>query len=73
MSTLLQTIIPVDSLVVNAPLTFGELVKEGNINQILDNALTWSIEFIIYIFVAILIFIIGRFIISKIVGFFKSK
>ncbi|MBP6175115.1 MAG: mechanosensitive ion channel [Fermentimonas sp.] len=71
MSTLLQTIIPVDSLVVNAPLTFGELVKEGNINQILDNALTWSIEFIIYIFVAILIFIIGRFIISKIVGFFN--
>lgn len=71
MSTLLQTIIPVDSLVVSAPLTFGELVKEGNINQILDNALTWSIEFIIYIFVAILIFIIGRFIISKIVGFFN--
>jgi small conductance mechanosensitive channel len=71
MSTLLQTIIPVDSLVVNAPLTFGELVKEGNINQILDNALTWSIELIIYIFVAILIFIIGRFIISKIVGFFN--
>lgn len=70
MSTLLQTI-PVDSLVVNAPLTFGELVKEGNINQILDNALTWSIELIIYIFVAILIFIIGRFIISKIVGFFN--
>lgn len=71
MSTLVQTIIPVDSLVVNAPLTFGELVKEGNINQILDNALTWSIELIIYIFVAILIFIIGRFIISKIVGFFN--
>lgn len=71
MSTLLQTIIPVDSLVVSAPLTFGELVKEGNINQILDNALTWSIELIIYIFVAILIFIIGRFIISKIVGFFN--
>lgn len=47
------------------------MVKEGNINQILDNALTWSIELIIYIFVAILIFIIGRFIISKIVGFFN--
>lgn len=71
MSTLLQIIIPVDSLVVSVPLTFGELVKEGNINQILDNALTWSIELIIYIFVAILIFIIGRFIISKIVGFFN--
>lgn len=66
MSTLLQTIIPVDSLVVNAQSTFGELVKEGNVNQILDNALTWSIDLIVKILVALLIIFIGRFLISKI-------
>lgn len=66
MSTLLQTIIPVDSLVVNSQSTFGELVKEGNVNQILDNALTWSIDLIVKILVALLIIFIGRFLISKI-------
>ena len=66
MSTLLQTIIPVDSLVVNAQSTFGELVKEGNVNQILDNALTWSIDLTVKILIALLIFFIGRFLISKI-------
>jgi len=42
------------------------LVKEGNVNQILDNALTWSIDLIVKILVALLIIFIGRFLISKI-------
>ena len=61
MYTILQTNIPADSLVVNAQSTFAELAKEGNINQILDNALTWSIDLIVNILIALLIFFIGRF------------
>ncbi|MDD4778426.1 MAG: mechanosensitive ion channel family protein [Fermentimonas sp.] len=71
MSTILQTNIPVDSLAVNSQSTFGELVKEGNINQILDNALTWGIDLTVKILITLLIFFIGRFLISKIDRFFE--
>lgn len=71
MYTILQTNIPADSLVVNAQSTFAELAKEGNINQILDNALTWSIDLIVNILIALLIFFIGRFLISKVDKLFE--
>lgn len=70
MSTLLQIIIPVDSIIIQTQSTFGELVKEGAVDQILDNALTWSIDLIVKIVVSLIIFFIGRFLISKINGIF---
>ncbi len=69
MSLLLQTIIPVDSITIQAQSTFGELIKEGDISQILDNALTWSIDLIVNIIIALILFFIGRFLITKLDGF----
>ena len=72
MFTLLQTVVPVDSLIIQAQSTFGELIKEGNYKQVMDNVLTWSINLIGNILIAILLFIIGRFIISKINNLFSK-
>lgn len=73
MPQLLQQITTSDSLVFNniGNQPFSELVKEGKFEQILDNALTWGIDLVIKIFIAALIFFIGRFIIIKIDGFVK--
>ncbi len=67
MAPLLQTIIPVDSLAVQPSIqpTFGELIKEGNFEQVLDNVLTWSIDLVANILIALVIFVFGRFLIIQ--------
>ena len=67
MAPLLQTIIPVDSLAVqpSTQTTFGELIKEGNFEQVLDNVLTWSIDLVANILIALVIFVVGRFLIIQ--------
>ena len=44
----------------------AELIKSGNVEDAIDKATTWSIDFAWKLGLAILLFIIGRFIISKI-------
>lgn len=69
---LLQTIIPTDSIGQPIPTpSFGQLLKDGNFEQLLDNATTWGIDFLINILVAVVIFIIGRFLIIKFDGLVK--
>ena len=70
MSSFLQPIIPSDSITLHTPTqsTFGELIKSGKYDQVLDNALTWSIDFAANIVLALVLFFVGRFIILKISG-----
>ena len=70
MSSFLQPIIPSDSITLHTPTqpTFGELIKAGEFEQVLDNALTWGIDLAANIVLALLIFFVGRFIILKING-----
>ena len=70
MSSLIQLIIPSDSIFSpnTAQTSFGELIKSGNYDQVLDNALTWSIDFAANIVLALVLFFVGRFIILKISG-----
>lgn len=71
MSSLLQPIIPTDSITLHtAPQsTFGELIKTGQFEQVLDNALTWGIDLAANIVLALVLFFVGRYIILKINGF----
>lgn len=68
MSSIIDSIIPSDSLSTNitTPISFGELVKSGNFEQLLDNALTWSIDLAANIVIALVIFFVGRFLITRI-------
>ena len=70
MPSLLQPIISSDSLATQTtPQTsFGELIKAGEFEQVLDNAITWSIDLAANIVLALVLFFIGRFIILKING-----
>ena len=70
MSSFLQPIIPSDSITLHTPTqpTFGELIKAGEFEQVMDNALTWGIDLAANIVLALLIFFVGRFIILKING-----
>jgi small conductance mechanosensitive channel len=71
MSSLLQPIIPTDSITLHTPAqpTFGELIKTGQFEQVLDNALTWGIDLAANIVLALVLFFVGRFVILKINGF----
>lgn len=71
MSSLLQPIIPTDSIALHTPAqpTFGELIKTGQFEQVLDNALTWGIDLAANIVLALVLFFVGRFVILKINGF----
>ncbi len=71
MSSLLQPIIPTDSITLHTTpqQSFGELIKTGQFEQVLDNALTWGIDLAANIVLALVIFFAGRFIILKINGF----
>jgi small conductance mechanosensitive channel len=68
---LLQTIIPTDSVAVTpeSNLSFGQLLKDGQYQQIVDNMLTWGIDLLMNILIAVVLFVIGRFLILKIDGF----
>ncbi|MGI6073168.1 MAG: mechanosensitive ion channel family protein [Fermentimonas sp.] len=69
MFTLLQTILPVDSLILQAENrhnTFGQLIKEGRYDEVADNLITWSIDLIGKLLIAIAIFFVGRFLIRQI-------
>ncbi|SEA31927.1 small conductance mechanosensitive channel [Porphyromonadaceae bacterium KH3R12] len=72
MMTLLQISLPTDSIFVprspNDP-SFGQLIKEGRYDHVLDNILAWGIDLIVNILIAIVLFIIGRFLITKIDNF----
>lgn len=70
MSSLIQLIIPSDSIFSpnTAQTSFGELIKSGKYDQVLDNALTWGIDFVANIVLALVLFFVGRFIILKING-----
>ncbi len=70
MSSLLQPIIPSDSITLHTPTqpTFGELIKAGEFEQVLDNALTWGIDLAANIVLVLVLFFVGRFIILKING-----
>ncbi len=70
---LLQTIfptVPSDSVnVLSENLSsFGQLVKAGEYQQILDNVLTWGIDLLVNILIAVVLFVVGRFLILKIDG-----
>lgn len=72
MMTLLQISFPSDSIFVSrAPgdTSFGQLLKEGKYGHMLDNMLTWGIDLLLNILIAIVLFIIGRFLITKIDNF----
>ena len=71
MSSLLQPIIPTDSITLHTPAqpTFGELIKTGQFEQVLDNALTWGIDLAANVVLALVLFFVGRFVILKINGF----
>lgn len=72
MMTLLQVAIPSDSIAVQPAaneLSFGQLIKEGKYNDVLDSFLAWGIDLIANILIAIILFIIGRFLITKIDNF----
>jgi|AGTN01.1.fsa_nt_gi Small-conductance mechanosensitive channel len=69
-----QTIFPIDTIPsppVKDNLSFGQLIKGGNYESLLDNVVTWSIDLAVNILIAIVLFIVGRFLISKIDGFVK--
>lgn len=72
MMTLLQISLPTDSIFVprspNDP-SFGQLIKEGRYDHVMDNILAWGIDLIVNILIAIVLFIIGRFLITKIDNF----
>ncbi len=72
MMTQLQISLPTDSIFVprspNDP-SFGQLIKEGRYDHVLDNLLAWGIDLIVNILIAIVLFIIGRFLITKIDNF----
>lgn len=70
MSSLLQPIIPSDSITLHTPTqpTFGELIKAGEFEQVMDNALTWGIDLAANIVLVLVLFFVGRFIILKING-----
>ena len=70
MSSFLQPIIPSDSITLHTPTqpTFGELIKAGEFEQVLDNALTWGIDLAANIVLVLVLFFVGRFIILKING-----
>ena len=60
MSSLIQLIIPSDSIFSpnTAQTSFGELIKSGKYDQVLDNALTWSIDFAANIVLALVLFLL---------------
>jgi small conductance mechanosensitive channel len=68
LSSIIQPIIQSDSLAAQATaqLSFGELIKAGKFDQVLDNALTWGIDLTANIILALVIFFVGRFLILKI-------
>ena len=68
---LLQTVIPTDSIAVVPAdaASFGQLIKEGNFQQLMDNMLTWGLDLLVNILIAAVLFVIGRFLIIKIDGF----
>ncbi|MFA7493276.1 MAG: mechanosensitive ion channel domain-containing protein [Proteiniphilum sp.] len=72
MMTLLQISFHTDSIFVprsiNDP-SFGQLIKEGKYNHMLDNILAWGIDLLVNILIAIVIFVIGRFLITRIDNF----
>ena len=70
MSSILQLIIPSDSIFSqnSVETSFGELIKAGKYEQVLDNALTWAIDSAANIVIALVIFFVGRYIILKING-----
>src|SRR5690554_7306352 len=65
---LLQTIVPADSIAVvpTDAASFGQLIKEGDYQQLMDNMLTWGLDLLVNILIAVVIFVIGRFLIIKI-------
>lgn len=72
MMTPLQITFPTDSIFVprsiNDP-SFGQLIKDGKYNHVLDNILAWGIDLVVNILIAVVLFIIGRFLITKIDNF----
>lgn len=53
---------------INQGTTMAELIKSGNVEDTLDKAVTWSIDFLWKLFLGVLLFVVGKFIISKING-----
>lgn len=65
----LQITLPTDSLFTPISLdalSFGQLIKGGNYEHVLDNFLAWGIDLAAKLFIAIIVFVIGRFVITKI-------
>lgn len=65
----LSSILAGDSVLVDNPnveKSFSHLLKKGEFAELLDNLLTWGIDFAGKIIVAILIFVVGRFLITQI-------
>lgn len=68
MMILLQTVIPADSIAIvpTDAASFGQLIKEGDYQQLMDNMLTWGLDLLVNILIAVVIFVIGRFLILRI-------
>lgn len=71
---LLQTVIPTDSVagVPSDISSFGELIKEGEFRQLWDYMLTWGLDLLVNILIAVVIFVIGRFLILRIDRFVEK-
>lgn len=72
---LLQFSLPTDSIFTQRSAdnpSAGQLLKEGKFDSVLDNFLAWGIDLIINLLIAFVIFIIGRFLISKINKFINK-
>lgn len=72
---LLQFSLPTDSIFVPRSAdnpSAGQLLKEGKFDRVMDNFLAWGIDLIINLFIAFIIFIIGRFLITKINKFINK-
>lgn len=70
--TPLQISFPTDSIFVSRSTndaSFGQLIKEGKYDHVLDNMLAWGIDLILNILIVIVLFLIGRFLITKVDNF----
>lgn len=72
MMTPLQISFPTDSIPSQPAaidLSFGQMIKKGKFEELLDSLLAWGIDLIANILIAIVLFVIGRFLITKIDNF----
>jgi small conductance mechanosensitive channel len=63
---LLTTFISVDSTVVKTGGKVAEMIRDGRFEELGERSITWGIEFLGKLAIALLIFFVGKWIIGKI-------